>query len=300
MDIIDYFPAAYRASLTPALFREAEEIRLRVGQPIEILYADESRVCGRLTAEQMRETLNYLSGYCLYALEEELRQGYFTLEGGHRVGVSGRASVRRRADGNETEPLTFINGLNIRLAHEKKGCAAELLPWLYQGEQVYTTMLFSPPGAGKTTCLRDCIRLLSSGSRLLPPKKVGVVDERSELAACCRGIPQNDMGPRTDVLDNCPKEQGMRMLLRSMSPQVIAVDELGMPEEFAAVQDCARCGVSVIGTIHAGSLEEVRARLAANGMKGLLSSMRLVGIKKEQGVRHMQVFTGGGRLLWEN
>ena len=262
MEITEYLPVDFRTQMEAETLCGAEEIRLRVGQPLEILYADEKeKEIGLLTEAHMREVLNYLSGYSVYALEEELRQGYFTLEGGHRIGVSGRASYEKHGTSSSMKLLSCISGLNIRLAHEKKGCASVLIPWLYCGENVYHTFFFAPPGVGKTTYLRDCIRLLSKGNHLRAGKKVGVVDERSEIAACYRGIPQNDLGPRTDVLDNCPKEHGIHMLLRSMSPQIIAVDELGLPEDFAAVADCARCGVSILGTIHAGSVLEVLHRL---------------------------------------
>lgn len=301
MEITQYLPVSFRTQISTDTLHKAEEIRLRVGQPMEILYADEKeKRIGKLSVAQMHEVLNYMSGYSLYALEEELRQGYFTVEGGHRVGVTGRVSYEKQGRKNVMKLLSCISGLNIRLAHEQKGCARPLLPWLYRGENVYHTFLFAPPGVGKTTCLRDCIRLISQGNELRAGKKVGVVDERSEIAACYRGIPQNDLGSRTDVLDNCPKEQGMRMLLRSMSPQVIAADELGLAEDFAAVADCARCGISVIGTIHAGTAKEVLQRLHQGGLDQLRAQMRLIGLqRKEDGTRVMTVYTGGGERLWE-
>ena len=194
MEITEYLPVDFRTQMEAETLCGAEEIRLRVGQPLEILYADEKeKEIGLLTEAHMREVLNYLSGYSVYALEEELRQGYFTLEGGHRIGVSGRASYEKHGTSSCMKLLSCISGLNIRLAHEKKGCASVLIPWLYCGENVYHTFFFAPPGVGKTTYLRDCIRLLSKGNHLRAGKKVGVVDERSEIAACYRGIPQNDL-----------------------------------------------------------------------------------------------------------
>ena len=258
MEITEYLPVDFRTQMEAETLCGAEEIRLRVGQPLEILYADEKeKEIGLLTEAHMREVLNYLSGYSVYALEEELRQGYFTLEGGHRIGVSGRASYEKHGTSSCMKLLSCISGLNIRLAHEKKGCASVLIPWLYCGENVYHTFFFAPPGIGKTTYLRDCIRLLSKGNHLRAGKKVGVVDERSEIAACYRGIPQNDLGPRTDVLDGCKKTEGIRMLLRSMSPQILAVDELGGKEDFAAVKQALCCGCRVLGTVHAGCVQEL-------------------------------------------
>lgn len=302
MELQNYLPVAFRTEIDEQALKNAEEIRLRVGQPLEILYADQkSRKYGRLDASQLREMLNYLSGYSVYAIEEELRQGFFTVEGGHRIGVSGRTSYQKKGRWNEMNPLSDISGLNIRLAHERKGCADSILSWIRCDRSIYHTFIFAPPGVGKTTYLRDCIRSLSWGDEKEKGLKIGVVDERSEIAACNRGVPQNDLGPRTDVLDNCPKEQGMKMLLRSMSPEVIAVDELGLPEDFAAVAESARSGVAVLGTIHAGSVEEVRGRLLKNGAPGFLSEIRMVGLQRNSdGSRRIEIYDGNGGILWRS
>ena len=156
--------------------------------------------------------------------------------------------------------LKHIGFLNIRVAHEVKGCASRLLPHLYINGQWGHTLLFSPPGCGKTTMLRDLIRLLSDGNAFCAGKKIGVVDERSELAACYMGNPQNDIGIRTDVLDCCPKSQGILLLLRSMSPQLIAVDEIGTKEDISTLRYAIGCGVKLLMTAHAGSFEELAER----------------------------------------
>ena len=153
--------------------------------------------------------------------------------------------------------LSHITFLNVRIAHEKRGCADDILPHIRRSDGIYNTLMLSPPGIGKTTFLRDLIRQLSAGDAGAPGMKVGVVDERSEIAACHLGIPQNDLGPRTDVLDGCKKTEGIRMLLRSMSPQILAVDELGGKEDFAAVKQALCCGCRVLGTVHAGCVQEL-------------------------------------------
>lgn len=259
ISFLQYFPAALRGRFSEQQLTDAEEIRIRVGQPVEIFGG--GRFVRREDAVVERymlcEMLNYLTGYSLYALEEEMKQGFFTIEGGHRVGLCGHMSYHDTDAGNQADVLSDINGLNIRIAHEVKGCAGGLVPYLRCGESIYNTLFFAPPGVGKTTYLRDCIRILSGGEDGGRGLKVGVVDERSELAACHLGVPQNDLGPRTDVLDNCPKEIGMQMLLRSMSPEVIAVDELGKEADYEALASVMRAGVRLLGTVHSQTKEEL-------------------------------------------
>ena len=315
MEIVKIFPVHIREALANDTWKAGlEEIRVRVGSPLEFIYGGESRylpehkgvcilpsACGyesgyRMTPEDLREMLNYISDYSLYAYSEEVKEGYLTIEGGHRIGMAGQVVKK---DGKVTG-LSHITFLNVRIAHEKRGCADDILPHIRRSDGIYNTLMLSPPGIGKTTFLRDLIRQLSAGDAGTPGMKVGVVDERSEIAACHLGIPQNDLGPRTDVLDNCPKEHGIHMLLRSMSPQIIAVDELGLPEDFAAVADCARCGVSILGTIHAGSVLEVLHRLQMGGLDLIRSQMRLIGLqRKPDGRRILTVYEGGGNPLWQ-
>lgn len=275
MEIAKIFPGHMREALARDDWQEGlEEIRVRVGQPVEFFYdmgckyllqtETGSAFAGALPGEAYRqesgmsmtditEMLNYISNYSLYAYSEELKQGYITIEGGHRIGLAG--SVAR--ENGKISGLHHVAFLNIRIAHEKKGCAEEIMRFIRNGESVYNTLVLSEPGAGKTTLLRDCIRQLSEGTEDVDGMKVCVVDERSEIAASHLGVPQNDLGPRTDVLDGCGKPEGMRMLLRAMSPQVIAVDELGGEEDFLAVEQALYSGSRVIGTIHAGSVREL-------------------------------------------
>ena len=170
------------------------------------------------------------------------------MEGGHRIGVAGRAVL----ENGRVQRLSYISFLNFRVAHECKGCSEALFRRLYGDGQYYHTLLFAPAGCGKTTFLRDLIRLLSNAGL-----QVGVADERSELAACHYGIPQHDLGMRTDVMDGCPKAEAMGMLLRSMTPQILAADEIGMEADVFAIRAAAGCGCKVVVSAHGGSFEEV-------------------------------------------
>ena len=200
--------------------------------------------------EDLKEMLEYISGYSLYAFEEEIRQGFLTIVGGHRVGIAGKTIL----DGNKIKSLKYISYINLRLSHQIKGCASPILPYIIKNRQICHTLIISPPRCGKTTLLRDLIRQVSNGNRYMPGVSVGVVDERSEIAGSYQGIPQNDLGIRTDVLDCCPKAEGMMMLIRSMSPEVVAVDELGDYEDIHAIESVIHCGCKLFATVHGSSI----------------------------------------------
>lgn len=279
-NLADIFPAAYRTCFALAGQRAEmiNEIRLRMNRPAILMESGKEffvRKDGVYTKcmdqawhpdrQALQEIVSHLCQYSLYAYEDELRQGYITIEGGHRVGIVGQA-VQENAGSIRT--IKHISAINIRIAHQVLGAATPALPYVYRKGCMYNTLIVSPPGCGKTTLLRDLVRQISSGNAYGPARTVGVVDERSEIAGCYMGQPQNDLGPRSDVLDACPKALGMMMLLRSMSPAVLAVDELGSGEEIRAVRMAASCGVSLVATIHGMDRQDV---LGKPGMEDLLT-----------------------------
>lgn len=244
-------------------FTQLQEIRLREGKPITIVYQGREQF---LTGENnnlivmrerdIQETLDYISNYSLYAYENELRQGFITLEGGHRVGVAGQTVL----EGNQVKNMRYISSMNIRIAHEVKGCADSVIPYISREKELCHTLLISPPRCGKTTLLRDIVRQSSDGCKYVRGTTVGVVDERSEIGACYRGMPQNDLGIRTDILDCCPKEEGMLLMIRSMAPRILAVDEIGTKEDVQAIEYALHCGCIMLATAHGTSLEELRQK----------------------------------------
>lgn len=267
---------------------DIEEIRIRVGQPPEVRCTKGSFwLPQKVTAEEIEEMLTFISDYSIYAYEEEIRQGYLTIEGGNRVGFAGQVRIER----GRVVRMTNIRFFNIRIARERKGCAKELLPWMQEDGEFLNTLLVSSPGAGKTTFLRDCVRMLSNGDQNRPGKKVCVIDERSEIAACHLGEPQNDLGRRTDVLDGCPKKEGMRMALRSMSPEILAVDELSGSKDARAVEEMILSGCKILGTMHGDNMEHISQMKKLGAMYQKKLFQRYVFLKKrEDGAREWTVY----------
>lgn len=275
-DFYKIFPSSLRGWLERAeLLQEGfTELRFRCNAPLVLLKGREEfflhSTAGELTKEiefayrmsvnEIREMMEYISNFSVYAYEDEIRQGFLTIQGGHRVGICGKAVIQDR----KMKTIRNISFINLRLAGEKKGCADKVLPYLFENGRFCHTLVVSPPGCGKTTLLRDLIRQLSNGATLctetgekisFPGWKVGIVDERSEVAACHCGVPQNDLGIRTDVLDGCPKSTGVELLLRSMSEDVIAMDELG-GEDIAVVKKSIYCGCRILATTHGEDKKE--------------------------------------------
>jgi stage III sporulation protein AA len=252
-------------------FHEVEEIRLRVGQPLLVRTSDSDLFLNReggvtspekayfVRQEDLVCALERMTHSSIYAAEEDLKQGFLTLPGGNRVGVTGEAVILR----GQIQTLKHVSALNLRIAREIKGQGLKIMPLLLGADGMLRhTLLISPPRAGKTTLLRDLIRIISNGVPQigLRGQTVGVVDERGELAGMWQGVPTYNLGYRTDVLDGCPKARGMNMIVRSMAPQVMAMDELGHTDDAAALMDALRTGVRVLSTAHAGTLEEARGR----------------------------------------
>lgn len=232
----------------------AEEFRLRVGRPMTILLPEGELMTAVLVVQEDLETLcNLATEFSRYAALESLRCGFLPVRGGCRVGLCGTAVMK---DGINTN-LKDFSSASIRIAREKKGIGEHIAPLLFQDGQFCSTLILSPPGGGKTTLLRDLIRCLSSGTGIDHPLRIALADERGEVGVLYHGELQMDLGPRTDVLDGCPKAQAIPMLLRAMNPQVIAVDEITVREDLQAMTMAANCGVGLLATIHSGSVEEL-------------------------------------------
>lgn len=275
--LLQLFPMERRAFWNTAAVEQKriQEIRLRCNKPIILLmdgkecflddsgrFQDNPETAYRAESGEIEALVNHICHYSLYAFEDEIRQGFITVPGGHRVGIAGQVVLENDA---QVRTIKHVSCINIRISHQIRGVADKVLPHIYQSGKLKNVLIISPPGCGKTTLLRDIIRQISDGNSYGEGMCVGVVDERSEIAGSFQGIPQNDIGMRTDVLDACPKELGMMLLLRSMSPQVIAIDELGGEKDIRALHMAASCGSKIVATVHGADIEDVLRRFGPMG-----------------------------------
>ena len=293
-------------------YDDLQEIRLRINSPLLIIYENMEYFIteyGELsinpdngiivTNNEIRETMEYISNYSLYAFEDEIRQGFITIAGGHRIGIAGKIIV----EDNEIKGMKHISFINVRLAHQVKGCADPVLPYIIdkENQDIYHTLIISPPRCGKTTLLRDLIRQLSDGNEYMAGMSIGLVDERSEIGACYMGCPQNDLGMRTDVLDCCPKAKGMMMLIRSMSPEIIAVDEIGSKEDLEAIDYVIGCGCKLIASVHGSSIDDIREKPLLGELVDKKLFDRYVILNNISHVGHLhRIYDSNGEIIYKD
>ena len=273
-------------SLPPADRERAEELRLRCGQPLAAVLPEGERPLGGepVAGRDLEQLLELASRASVHTVLDQLRRGYLTVEGGHRVGLCGTAVLR----GGELVNLRDLSSAAVRVAHACPGAAEPVWDKLTGPDgALESALLLAPPGAGKTTLLRDLIRMASDGVRG-PAQRVGLADERGEVAALWHGRPQLDVGRRTDVVEGCPKAQALMMLLRAMNPQLLAADEITAPEDVRALETAAGCGVTLLATAHGRDREDLSRRPLYRELTATGLFRRLVFIRVQGGVRQYE------------
>lgn len=292
--LLPLLPQQAAEALKKCPLEQVQEVRLRLRQPMEVVMGGESRLFyapngrGMLLEKEVAPLLSAFCGKAVYAWEKELKEGFVTLPQGCRVGVSGRIGGR---DGL----LSPVTGFCIRIGRSVKGCALPILPKLLKDGQLLSTLLFSPPGGGKTTLLRDIIRLISRGEGGAVGQRVSLVDERYEISGDPVGEEGYDLGPRTDVLGGAPKGEGLLRMLSTMGPQVLAADELNFLEDTEGVLEARRRGVRVLCSAHGESLQGLIKR---RGMETLWTERvfaRFVLVEKAG--QSLRVFDGTGKEM---
>ncbi len=269
-------------------FSDAEELHLRAGRPFTAAGEEGTERpvlrCGRpilLTGAELRMTLELATRASYHAAEHKLCAGFLPLRGGHRLGITGTADVRSGAlHGYQT-----LSSLCLRIAHPIQNMGEETARQIFTQKTPLSALILSPPGRGKTTLLRELVRLASDRYGF----RVGLADERGELAALWNGVPQFNVGERTDVMDGCPKAAALQVLLRTMNPQLLAADEITAPEDIAALSAAANCGVPVLATAHGSSLDELRRRPLYRKLLEEGIFRQVVLITRDQSGRHYEV-----------
>jgi len=292
-----------------AVRNRVEEVRLRLGQPMHICGMDLNHFLATdgsmardihtqfaITEDHLSRVLQAVTQSSLYAVEDELRRGFIAMPGGHRVGVAGRAVLYE--DGH-IRSIRNISSVNMRIAQEHLGVGDTVKPLLERPTSgPVSVLVISPPQCGKTTLLRDLARQWSTGSLRRPGVKVSIIDERSELAGCVGGQPQFQVGPRTDVLDACPKAEGLLMAIRSLSPDLVVTDEIGRRQDSEAILEATHAGVSVLASAHANSLEEWAGRPYMKELFEARAFQRYVILSRRRGPGTVErILDGDGRAL---
>lgn len=280
--IREIFPVELQKTVEDEIrnYKAIREIRIRVNCPVFLRTETGDYHLSIVTDKKDLEAIIiHLSKSSRFACEEEWKQGFMTLPHGHRVGIGGQVVL----DGNgNLKTIKYIRFMHIRIAHEVKGSAKKIIDTLGKAELLPNVLIISPPGYGKTTLLRDFIRQLSDGTKDIRYKQCVLIDERDEIAAPYQGVPQMDLGAHTDVLSDCPKFIGMMMAIRSLGPEVVALDELGNEKDIEALNFAIKNGCTILATIHGRNIDDVRNKNFIRPLIETKSFQRYVIIRNEK------------------
>lgn len=308
-ELLQIFPAKLKKRIEESVsFEKLTEIRLRAGLPVLLITTEESYFLQRadclkgereswiLSSEELKIIFERISQYSIFAYKEEIGEGFITIKGGHRAGLCGKYYTGEQGE----KLIRNISSINLRVAREVRDCALPVFPWLFEGKRFCHTLLVSPPGSGKTTCLRDLIRLISDGTPHIPGQNVSVVDERSEIGNRTREGMGFYLGNRTDLMDHCPKAEGMLMMLRTMTPDVLAADEIGGEKDIRALAYVRNCGCRLLVSAHGNSLRDIAIRPVLEEYLNKYPFERYIFLKREKRESpEMIVYDQQGKILWK-
>lgn len=265
--ILNILPDNLKDKVIQGDLEQLTELRLRVGKNVILRYGmKELEIPIHTNKTDIINILKKVSENSIYAIQNDINSGFLTIKGGHRIGITGETIIEDKKIKN----IKNISSMNIRIAKQIIGVSDKVMDSVFKDKIFTSTLIISPPGCGKTTLLRDIIRRLSNEKY-----NIGVVDERGEIASMIEGKSYLDIGKRTDVMSFCSKAKGINMLVRSMSEEIIATDEIGSSEDMQAIRYAFTSGVKLLFTMHGNSLEDV---LKNKQLKELVDSEKFTNI----------------------
>ena len=284
-EVLEYFPYDVKKKIKEYGndLNNLEEIRVRTNRNLLLKIGQvECEVNYMISTQELLEILQRICDNSIYTYQNQICNGFITIKGGHRVGITGNVVLKE----GQVQTISHIYSLNFRISRQVLNCSKDILPYILNLREntIYNTIILSPPGRGKTTLLRDIVRNISNGIPEYHFKgiDVGLVDERGEIAAMYKGIPQNDVGMRTDILDNVSKDVGMRMLVRSMNPRVIVADEIGTKKDIEAINYAVTSGVKGIFTAHGSNLDDITLNPILNKLYELYVIEKIILIEGDR------------------
>ena len=263
--------------------QKLEEIRIRVNKPVILKLGQVEIVLNyTITTNEIIGILQNICNNSIYTYQNQICNGFITLPGGNRVGIAGNVVIK---DG-QVSNISYIYSLNFRISHQINGASDNILKYVLDTENntIFNTLIVSPPGAGKTTMIRDLAKRISNGINEINFRglDVSIIDERGEIAAMTKGITFNDVGIRTDVLDNVPKSIGIRMAVRSMAPKVIIADEIGNKDDVNIINYAICSGVKCIFTAHGSDMEDLLKNNEINKIINLQLFSKIIFLDEKQ------------------
>ena len=281
--ILKCFPTQLAKLILEHNIQKLEEIRIRANKPVILKLRQVEIVLNyTITTNEIIGILQNICNNSIYTYQNQICNGFITLPGGNRVGIAGNVVIK---DG-QVSNISYIYSLNFRISHQINGASDNILKYVLDTENntIFNTLIVSPPGAGKTTIIRDLAKRISNGINEINFRglDVSIIDERGEIAAMTKGIIFNDVGIRTDVLDNVPKSIGIRMAVRSMAPKVIIADEIGNKDDVNIINYAICSGVKCIFTAHGSDMEDLLKNNEINKIINLQLFSKIIFLDEKQ------------------